>query len=771
VKFNFRKIASVIASTVMLSSTVALAAAANYPAPFVQNSVADVAVVYGANAAQTDLVAATDITTDLNSKVLSTVTNTAATSVSGGDFVKLERPSSKLHLGGTMADVFTRAVTSDDLPKLLADGVYTDGNNNDHDYDQKITPDAGLTLGLFSDSDYKADTPTIGFKVADGAKILTYKLEFTSNNPAFADLDNSDIVIMGKTYRVIGHTGTNSVTLLDSANSGIVKEGETNTISAGGKNYDVSISSISGSADDPKVKLTVAGETTNSLVVGDTYKLKSSGLYVGIKDISIRDVAGNVGSVEFSIGSGKIVLTDTDEVEVNENTVTGLKAIVTADGADLKDLGFEWDADGSQFITPDSSITLPTFDSVKLSFGGMVFPASEDINVKNDGRYAAELVAPIKDGDATIDLLHTDETQDSNATFQDIGKDATHLLVTSAGDILTFDKAVDYDFVASWNDDKDSESYLLYVTDFVTNNGVDQATLKKRNDDSYSKVIQKDDVVSLGSVELTVTDLSRADGTVEFTAGDGTSFDKLFTKEGLQIALPVDGQGGLVLNDNSSYNLVMTEANKDGTVAGGDDITVALGVNSKGQVTVTDATAETPTESFEIGDSQVYVSYDESALATEIQHDTSPDQETATITYHGSESYGELVLSDVSAYVTSGGSSGKVIAITDAEAATTTANNLVVVGGSCINSVAATLLGGAYCGADFEAKTGVGAGSYLIETFAHGTGGVATLVAGYNADDTTNAAKAFTTQQIDTTVGKKYTGTTATAVTPVLASS
>jgi hypothetical protein len=46
----------------MLSSTVALAAAANYPAPFVSNGVADVAVVYGANAAQTDLVAAPEIT-------------------------------------------------------------------------------------------------------------------------------------------------------------------------------------------------------------------------------------------------------------------------------------------------------------------------------------------------------------------------------------------------------------------------------------------------------------------------------------------------------------------------------------------------------------------------------------------------------------------------------------------------------------------------------------------------------------------------------------
>jgi hypothetical protein len=79
------------------------------------------------------------------------------------------------------------------------------------------------------------------------------------------------------------------------------------------------------------------------------------------------------------------------------------------------------------------------------------------------------------------------------------------------------------------------------------------------------------------------------------------------------------------------------------------------------------------------------------------------------------------------------------------------------------------LLGGALCGADFEAKTGVGAGSFLIETFARDGGAVATLVAGYNAEDTTNGAKYLTTQMPDTTVGKTYKGTSATTATLVVA--
>ena len=55
----------------------------------------------------------------------------------------------------------------------------------------------------------------------------------------------------------------------------------------------------------------------------------------------------------------------------------------------------------------------------------------------------------------------------------------------------------------------------------------------------------------------------------------------------------------------------------------------------------------------------------------------------------------------------------------------------------------------------------------MIESFAQSGGKVATLVAGYNAGDTTNAAKYLTTQTVDTDVGSKYVGTTATSATLV----
>ena len=69
-KYLFKKIGSILASTAMLTSTVALAAAANFPAPFVSGGGASVAVVHGgANAAYTDLVAVTDISSYLSTRL------------------------------------------------------------------------------------------------------------------------------------------------------------------------------------------------------------------------------------------------------------------------------------------------------------------------------------------------------------------------------------------------------------------------------------------------------------------------------------------------------------------------------------------------------------------------------------------------------------------------------------------------------------------------------------------------------------------------------
>jgi hypothetical protein len=172
-------------------------------------------------------------------------------------------------------------------------------------------------------------------------------------------------------------------------------------------------------------------------------------------------------------------------------------------------------------------------------------------------------------------------------------------------------------------------------------------------------------------------------------------------------------------------------------------------------------------------------SYQQSAVTrfgTYVKYNTQ-DNDKVEVLYSADQAFADVLFTSSEAVVEAGSVAGGTVkklgsvSVSDAEVSSVSGKNLIVVGGSCVNSVAASLLGGALCGADFEAGTTVGAGSFLIETFSRDGGKVATLVAGYNADDTSNAAKYLTTQVVDTTVGKKYVGTSATTASLVTAES
>src|SRR3989338_4059524 len=112
IKMNmkFRKVASVLTSSAMLLSTIGIAAAANYPAPFVKSGMADVAVVWGSAAQASDLVAVTDITADLQAELAAQTASSSgassSTSVEGGDYVLLAKSSDQVNLGNGLTDVF-----------------------------------------------------------------------------------------------------------------------------------------------------------------------------------------------------------------------------------------------------------------------------------------------------------------------------------------------------------------------------------------------------------------------------------------------------------------------------------------------------------------------------------------------------------------------------------------------------------------------------------------------------------------------------------------
>ncbi|MFH1187204.1 MAG: hypothetical protein V1697_03495, partial [Candidatus Levyibacteriota bacterium] len=761
-KFNFKKISAVAISTLLTGMTMGIAAAASYPAPFVSGGVANTAIVYGTGTGVSvlDQTYGGNIQTNLQTFITSTGGSTTTT-VEGGDSVLFEKSSTKFQLGKSLLDIRSTSIDDSDMDTLLADGTFTDNDNDEFDYKQEVTM-ASLTLTMFDDDDYMKDTPTIGLKITDDSSILNYTLDFTEE-PLFSDLETATIPLMGKNYYILDvATANDTITLLDSATEATISEGETQTLTVGDKSYEVSVEFVSSD----EAKLNVNGATTNSLSEAETQKL-SDGAYLGVKDIMYSSKDTGISKVEFSIGKGKLVIEDGEEIQLNEDDVDNLYGYITNTSsgatAKLSSIVIQWKADDDLFVTETNSPVLPGFETLKLSFGGMTYPTEQVVVAKADGTDNFVLSNfPIKNTVETIPLLFTDG---DNFTY--IGKDDNNRLATSPKNVnMTFTIGTDDYFVLSYMNGDDAESYLVTAKglddDLYPTNTVDFEYLVDGSWKSLEADVRIGETVSKGSAEFIVNGINNESAkTIVINVTGSNYLDRIYSTEGLEVLLPwmnttasttgvtpyADGTAACVavyagttlasgqlgynrvmtyndsdtptytnqtttcLSQPATYKLVFNEEDKDGNIGSQDDagwVNVTVGIDSDDEVYISSVTNGdingAGTTAAEMGDTDVYLDYVASALATKIEDDKGGDHEKVTLTYHGSESYGKVYLSDVSASVTStGGTTAGVVMVTDAEVSSVSSKDLIIVGGSCINSAAAKVLGGAYCGAAFTA--------------------------------------------------------------------
>jgi len=816
-KFNFRKISAIASSAIMLGASVGMAAAANYPAPFVSGGAANVAIVYGTGSGVSalDVVQAGNIQSDLSTRL-----GTVSDPVTGGscgdsDCVLIGKSSDNLNLGNTWG-VFTGTIDEDDLSTLLADGTYVADDNDEFDYEQKIsigTP----TLSHFRDSDYETvaglseRTPVVGFKFSSNTFVMNYTLDFTTDAESdlvgtdLDDIEGSDIILLGKTYYVSdlvndsgsGNSFTGKLTLLDSAETGQVGEGETVTVS--GK--EVSIDYI----DSDEVAFIVDGERapkSGKLTVGGSYKL-SDNSYIGARDISKLEVSGETGSASFSIGSGKLELTSGSDIKLNDDTINGVKGWVhkgTNSGAVVKidKIVLGWTTDEEVFLTPDQELEMPGFGAVKFTMNELTRPVEEKVTIENDGDSSIAMTVPIKDGDVTLNFLFANSTGD----FIGIGKAYDQRLETADFDNITFweknQSGDDYSewMVASYNITGEAQSYVLRAQiSYDSGSSRNETTIQKMSNGAWVDVCTEKiagDTCDIGDVSLTIKNVNYTSGGsehVRLQAGANVNFHTIFTEGGLKINLPFittneTGQlGALNLttftadagHDDDTFYVFMSSEDKDDNLAAGTTFNVTIDDNSDNNLHVTQFIngGTGGKNGLEKGDStSVYEAYIVDDVATRILHYTNPDEDYLEVYYPtgDSETYSEVFLTESAAIITGGGSGssgGKLgeVLVKDSEVASVSSKNLVIVGGSCINSAAATVLGGAYCSEAFTTATTVGSGEFLIKgvSGAYSAGKIALVVAGYEAADTVNAAKYLTSQTVDTS--KEYIGTTSTTAT------
>jgi hypothetical protein len=838
-KFNFKKISAVATSALMMGMTMGVAAAANYPAPFVEGNTANVAIVYGTGTGVStlDMTQAQNIQTDLGDEIGPSI------SVSGDGASKiLKSGSDLLYLNDDLGENI-QTLTEDDLPDVLADGTFTDDGGTDYDYEQTISIEQNIDNNFaFSDSDNDFEDPMLMLDLTTNRSnpIYTWKLTFIDTVALnTSESEGEELNLFGKSYTVGTQTDGTKLVLLGGSDSSRIDVGETKTLIVNDKSYDVTLNGLSEGATI-RASITVDGET-KTFDEDDTKEMSEIDVYAK----TIFKTGDNAGYVEIELGSDRLILEngnavkagsdeeDIDGTLVTMDPVSSLSSLEIAIAAE--------DNDANHVLVGDSFVD-PVFGTLVLNFAEVVngpeFDGENDVSDDRDMLSVVsggdrELQLNIKDSSGnieTVPLGFNGGLGDDNGKTIHIYEGATitqdDYFILNSGNYQHFMKMTkifisddsqandDVEFKDLFTgttykvSDKDlgkvtnsttriisnqeytietigTTSVMVYSNDFATKKFVypyielvsgrdhkvaitDNITITGINASNTIELPTGDITVSATGIVGAAINISDAvDDTAEVIQKGAVYYvvDDTTTIGELSFAIEVEqtGSGGTV-DTNPGVLFIEEEDNTETTADTKNAIIITTsddGTNMEVNKTIFaghDSSTGYDEESWKDNDYKGYLTNFGSYVLVD---DSDSDQRVVEITYPNEQMYADVQIAEAGAVSTTSGL-GNVI-VKDSEVSSVSSKNLIVVGGSCINSAAAALIGGAHCGAKFTEATGVGSGQFLIKGYSSSsiTSKLALLVAGYEAADTANAATYLRTKTVDTS--KSYKGTSSTS--------
>lgn len=638
----------------------------------------------------------------------------------------LWKSSDKFNFGDSTADVYG-TLDEDDLSSALADGTYDDGSI-DEDYSQEISL-GNYTLKYFHDEDVNNDDATVGFKIAKNNFVLNYTMDFDGSDVNVSEMAKTDMPLLGSNYYVLS-ADKKSIELLDTADKTTLELDE--SVSIGGRSVTVTYIGDSG------VKFTVDGETTDTLDENEQYEL-DDGSYIIATDIMTSSKDSVSDSVEFSIGSGKIELfADGDEIKVSDDEVDGLSASYNASTDIIDSITLTWTADEDLFLYEGETLVMPLFENIKVTYNGLEFPSeAETITMSNSETFTIEMdnfdlpLMWVNDTGAYSGEEYHELVMENTSTDQLTLTEGDRFIVTKITDDLSDVETLYYEVETVDGSDSDM---VLKLEDLIEDNDLEFDDDKDKND--------------RGDITLSIASFPDNDTVIVDFAG-ATDFNKVVSDTGLVITLPsVSDIENLTKAD---VTLSFQEADEDDNLEEGAIFTATVTANEDGDIIYVKSLSGVDT--MEESDNDLYIGNVASELASKVSLDKSGDENDFKVEY-----YGEEVTADVEVIMggevsTSTTKTADFLPVKASELSSVQSKNLIVVGGSCVNSAAATLLGGALCGEEFTAATSVGTGQFIIEEYvdAFTTGKTALLVAGYEEADTVNAVTYLTkTEDLDT---------------------
>ncbi|MBU1876116.1 MAG: hypothetical protein ABH824_01435 [Nanoarchaeota archaeon] len=672
----------------------------------------------------------------------------------------------------------------------LGDGTWST-NENEYGFQQFLFfDDATLTSEVVKYVENDDDVTADHFYVKNGQPIARYKLEFTSTAQSdvtdavgtaattgvyLDDFEDTTLSLFGKEYTVVQarRTATTGggvkLVLMVGATSDTLLEGESKTYSVGDKTFDVTLSYV----DSTYAKFIVNGESTNKISDGSTYVLKDK-TEIGVSDVLYQGYAGGIHSASFFLGAQKVELQDAGvaaggssyELKVGSETIDGADVIIT--GTDdnttfsISTIELNMTAQDDYFVGSGeklSDVILAAGDEKELLFGnafdveynGLSTEDTHDIILKKSSSKRYEL--HVFDGDnkaVDLPLAYADAQYNlSLGKETDAGSDNNRkALVLREGTDIYKD---DYFVLTSGTDSSGAaKSYLMQYM------GVDKSS-------KTSPKIKFKNQGSGETLEYSAT-TQTATGTVATIKLGGYSFlvqnASVQSTDDYQVDIDLDGGGAIGTNivtfvdsygptftfnwsvsspansSNQDYVQITqstTNVNDYDDQAPSNLIMNITGTTSDPEVrsTFSGLTLLTPS-----GETEVTYGYTSMGTFVKLAAPSSDPQEL-TLTYPKKQLLPQLYFTSgaTTSTTTTGGTLTSVMTVgatkLDSEVSSMEAQNLIVVGGPCVNTVAAELLGN-----PADCTEGFSPGKARIKLFEHANGNIAMLVAGYSGADT-----------------------------------
>ena len=762
----FRKTMTVLGSVALLGATMSGALAASYPTPF---SATNTAVVVGASAAASDTTAAVSIATNLGMKAASS----SAATVVGGDSVDLGEVFGDIVLGASIGGT----LYDDELPLLK------DGKVDGVDYSQKL--DIGTHTIEFDDlvdednyvvnSDLAEDlTPILHINHGTSA-LWTYTLTFDEDFNATA-AGNEKIVIAGKEYTIAPDLAKgDDLTLYASSNTVEVTYGQTQTVEVAGKSFTIA---VIGGRDDTEPEATVSINGVSSRVVaGNTIESNNEEFYVSEVYMNTFSDTKTM-SVELFVGAEKLVIAASStsvspmEVELGDDTidsVTGYFTSTTSSGLDKlrtivleftpSEADYDYDAEYQEYsyLEMGEAVTDPVLGTFNVVFESASQGLTED----------KELIEILRSGDE-LRVRFTNVAGDEYTiapeknNVQNVLSDFTNLDRTARKSKFILNKdgsTEDITHVAEITDvEMDSSNFKSLTFSYAgTTEKVNVGEPIRRSADSLyvckgvgSSIADDASVAGNFSIQTGVCDYDNDSHTIDFYTG---GLDTIYAANEVTIKLGTANQ------------IILDETNSDANALDVIHFDYAWDSTDKEYDITTNTLFKVDGASYQDNELEAYLT----ELGSYIEYDADEDSWAKIYTPEEQTTYNVFVATDVSSETPS--ETGK-LTVLDSESSAYAGKNLIVVGGSAVNSVAASLLGltgDARFGEGFTAKTSIVSGEALIEAFDH-DGKVALLVAGYDAADTTKAASYLTSgAAVSTDLGTKLRVTSQTEAVAITA--